>query len=175
MTTMTADQPATQPRTGLPALNVLLTDAAIGLPEVSAFYAEGQRLVVAGDDVVGMSLAEVALPGSDRIWTNLRRSSELFRLRGAMEAIGPCDRLVLAARDGGLDDGLTLMQTMLAVLPMMRRQGRGQILIVLPPGEGHDAVEAFLDRIGPELRAGGVIARLRTAPVEEFPVSRTRH
>lgn len=175
MTPMTLDQNVARARAGRPVLNVLLTDAAIGLPEVSALYAEGQRLVVAGDDVVGMSLAEVALPGSDRIWANLRRSSELFRLRGAMEAIGPCDRLVLAAREGGLDEGLTLMQTMLAVLPMMRRQGRGQILVVLPRGEGHDAISAFLDRIGPELRAGGVAARLRTAPAEAAPVSRTRH
>lgn len=171
----TADRPVL-PSSAAPAvLNVLLTDAAIGLPEVSALYAAGQRLVVAGDDAVGMSLAEVALPGSRRIWTNLRRSSELFRLRGAMEAIGPCDRLVLAGRDGGLDEGVTLMQTMLAVLPMMRRQGRGEILIVLPPGEGHDAIATFLDRIGPELRAGGVDAHLRTAAEDAAPGLRLRH
>ena len=144
------------------ALRVLVTPAAIHMPEVARHHAAGHRIVIAGDDAVGMSLAEVALPGAERLWINLRRSSELFRLRSAMEGLGGCDRMILAARGGDLGDGVTLMQIVLAVLPIMRRQGAGEITLLMPEGQGHDTIRAFLSEIGPELHAGGIAITLQT-------------
>jgi hypothetical protein len=141
-----------------------LTDAAIGLPEVLDDLAAGHPLIVAGDDPVAMSLGEIALPGARLIWANLRRSSELYRLRHEVEAIALPGRLVLAQSEGTTAAGLTLLQLALAFLPALRARPPGSILFSLPEGEGRQAIAAFIAEIGPALQADGVTAALTAAP-----------
>ena len=142
---------------------VIVNDAAIGLPEVGRCHGAGHRVIVAGDDSVQMSLAEIVLPGADRVWANLRRSSELCRLRAQLGRAGGCAGLVLVARDGSRAQGLTLMQVMLALLPLVAGAS-GRVLLVVPQGAGLAAVTDFVCRIGPTLQARGVSVDLRAGP-----------
>ena len=71
---------------------VLLNDMALHLKLEAVKPDDAARLVVAGSHLVRMTLAELALPGAEMIWTDFRHSASLGALHAAMQAAGGLDR-----------------------------------------------------------------------------------
>ena len=73
---------------------VLLNDMALHLKPEAVKPHDAARVIVAGNHLVRMTLAELALPGAEMIWTDFRHSASLGTLHAAVQAAGGLDRLV---------------------------------------------------------------------------------
>ena len=76
---------------------ILMNEEALSLASVTMGLPDGAKVFVAGRSLVQMTLAELALPGAEMIWTDFRQSSALGRLHQRIDALGGLDRLVLSA------------------------------------------------------------------------------
>lgn len=135
---------------------VLVTPAALALPEVALLHERGARIVVAGDTPVAMALAELALPGATRLWCNLRQSAEISRLHLDVQAEGPIDRLILAPSGEGPADTLAIIRVVLAFLPALRAQGRGEITLIPSDLASSATLTSFAEGLRPGLAGSGI-------------------
>ncbi len=117
-------------------------------------------MIVAGRDVVAMTLAELSLPGARMIWTDFRQSASLGRLHGTVEAAGGLDRMVLAADGAESEDVFSVMCAVLCFLPALRRRPGSEVRLVVTEGPAVASLRAFLDRIAPRVARDGVTIRL---------------
>ncbi|NGM45519.1 hypothetical protein G5B31_08220 [Rhodobacter sp. SGA-6-6] len=118
--------------------------------------ASGGILLVAGSGIVDMTLAELALPGAEMIWTDFRQSSALGRLHQRIDALGGLDRLVLSADGERAEAVFSVMCAILSLLPALRRPGRAQVTLLLDDGPAVASLQEFLQRLAPRLRGDGI-------------------
>lgn len=67
---------------------ILMNEEALSLASVTMGLPEGAKVFVAGRSLVQMTLAELALPGAEMIWTDFRQSASLSALHGTVQAAG---------------------------------------------------------------------------------------
>jgi len=150
---------------------VLLNDMALHLKPEAVKPDDAARLVVAGSHLVRMTLAELALPGAEMIWTDFRHSASLGALHAAMQAAGGLDRLVLAADGEHGEAVFSVMCAVLTLLPSLRRRAVPKIELICLPGKAAISLVQFVDRIRPQLAGRGVSVSLEmlAAPVDRSP------
>ncbi|WP_395540698.1 hypothetical protein [Neotabrizicola sp. sgz301269] len=155
--------PAARRKTGratkAPAVapGILVTPAALSLPEIALLHDRGGRIVVAGDAPVAMSLAELALPSATRLWVNLRQSAEISRLLLEAQAEGPIGRLILAPCGDGAADTLAIMRVVLAFLPALRAQGHGEITLIPSDPASTATLTSFAEGLRPGLADSRIV------------------
>lgn len=147
--------------TGPARLPVILIDAA-ALRRIPGPGPEG-ILLVAGSGIVDMTLAELALPGAEMIWTDFRQSSALGRLHQRIDALGGLDRLILAADGARAESVFSVMCAILSLLPALRRPGRARVTLLLDDGPAVVSLQEFLRRLAPRLRRDGISVALEVA------------
>jgi hypothetical protein len=139
----------------------LLNEAALALPMDMLPLAEDAHVIVAGQSLVRMTLAELSLPGAEMIWTDFRQSASLRRLHGSIQELGGLDQLVLAA-DGAESEAIfSTMCAILTFLPALRRGGAGRILLAVEDGPAVGSLQAFLERLVPKLESDGIRVTLQ--------------
>lgn len=140
---------------------VLLNDAALDLPLELLSLDGSEQVVVAGQSVVRMTLAELSLPGARMVWTDLRQSASLRNLHATVEALGGLDRLVLAADGAEAEAMFSAMCAILTFLPALRRAADGQIDLVISDGAALASLQAFMQSLTPRLQRDGIALTLR--------------
>jgi hypothetical protein len=142
-------------------LLILMNEEALTLASETMGLPDGAKVFVAGRSLVQMTLAELALPGAEMIWTDFRQSASLSALHVTVLAAGGLDRLVLAG-DGRKSEAMfSLMCAVLTFLPALRRRRGSQIALVVSSGPAVDSLTAFLGRIEPRLAGQGISVSLR--------------
>jgi hypothetical protein len=139
----------------------LVNDEVLGLPPEALALDDGARVFVAGRSLVQMTLAELALPGAQMIWTDFRQSASLSALHATLQEAGGLDRLVLAADGSKSEAVFSLMCAVLTFLPALRRRRGSRIQLVLEAGQAVDALVQFLKRIQSTLAKDGISVELR--------------
>lgn len=138
---------------------ILLNDLALHLMP-DAIAPDDQRVTVAGNSLVRMTLAELALPDARMIWTDFRHSASLAALQAALRAEGGLDRLVLAADGEQGEQAFSVMCAVLSLLPVLHRRSGGRIELICTAGGAVASLVAFVERIGPRLARDGVAVTL---------------
>lgn len=139
---------------------VLVNDLALQVMPEAIRPAGKDQVFVAGKCLVRMTLAELALPGAEMVWTDFRHSASLAGLHRAVQAAGGLDRMVLAA-DGDHGEGVfSLMCAVLTLLPSLRRRKAGQIELICAAGGAAASLEEFVNRIRPRLARDGITVSL---------------
>ncbi|WP_374374468.1 hypothetical protein [Tabrizicola sp.] len=138
---------------------ILLNDLALHLMP-DAIAPDDQRVTVAGNSLVRMTLAELALPEARMIWTDFRHSASLAALQAALRAEGGLDRLVLAADGEEGEQAFSVMCAVLSLLPVLHRRSGGRIELICTAGGAVASLVAFVERIGPRLARDGVAVTL---------------
>jgi hypothetical protein len=135
---------------------VLLNDAALHLaPEVLSLP-EPARIMIAGRSLVRMTLAELAVPGAQLIWTDFRQSASLSALQSLVQAAGGLDRLILAADGDQGEEMFSLMCAVLTFRPALRRRRGAQVQLIVEAGDALPSLTEFIDRIKPKLSPDGI-------------------
>lgn len=135
---------------------ILLNDAALHLPQEVVSLPQGAQIMIAGRSLVRMTLGELAVPGAEMIWTDLRQSASLNALQALVQAAGGLDRLILAA-DGNQGEAMfSLMCAVLTFRPALLRRPGAQVQLVVEAGEAVPSLVQFIDRIKPRLSTDGV-------------------
>lgn len=138
---------------------ILMNEEALALETMD--LPERARVLVAGRSLVQMTVAELALPGAEMIWTDFRQSASLSALHTTVQAAGGLDRLVLAG-DGGKSEAMfSLMCAVLTFLPALRRRRGSRIELVVGAGPAVSSLVTFLERIEPRLARQGIMVSLR--------------
>jgi hypothetical protein len=140
---------------------ILMNEAALALPMAATPTPDGARVIVAGQSLVRMTLAELSIPGAQMIWTDFRQSASLRSLHGAIQELGGLDRMVMAADGDEAEAMFSLMCAILTFLPALRRNGGGEIVLAVTEGRAVKSLEAFLQRLMPRLARDGVTACLQ--------------
>ena len=140
---------------------ILMNEAALALPMDGVPLPEGARIIVAGQSLVRMTLAELAIPGAEMIWTDFRQSASLRRLHAAIQDHGGLDRMVMAADGDESEAMFSLMCAILTFLPALRRNGGGKIVLMVTQGQAVGSLQAFLQRLMPRISREGVTATLQ--------------
>lgn len=130
---------------------ILVNDAALLSPQVRALDADSCTVIVAGSRVVGMTLAELALPGAQMIWTDFRQSRALGHLHQEIDANGGLDHLILAADGSQAETVFSVMCAILCLLPALRRPGKARISLDFDDGPAVAGLKEFLSRLAPRL------------------------
>lgn len=145
---------------------ILMNEEAMCLPSETVSLPPGAKVFVAGRSLVQMTLAELAIPGAQMIWTDFRQSASLSALHATVQAAGGLDRLVLAADGAQAEAMFSLMCAVLTFLPALRRRPRSEIVLVVRPGPAMASLVTFLGRIEHRVASQGVRVLLRVqAPV----------
>ena len=147
---------------------VLLNDLALQLKPEAVKPGDAARIFVAGNSLVRMTLAELALPGAEMVWTDFRHSASLGALQGRVQAAGGLDRLVLAVDGEHGEAVFSIMCAVLTLLPPLRRRQAPEIELLCLPGTAATALVQFVDRIRPQLSRVGMNVSLEmpAAPVD---------
>jgi hypothetical protein len=135
---------------------LLLNDAALQLPPDVLSIPTQAQIIIAGQSLVRMTLAELAVPGAQLVWTDFRQSASLCALHRSVQAAGGLDHLILAA-DG--DEGqamFSLMCAVLTLLPALRRRPGARVQLVVEAGRAVTSLKQFIERIAPKLSADRV-------------------
>ena len=140
---------------------VLVNDAALKLPEVCDLQAGGNTVIVAGSQLAAMTLAGLALPGAQMIWTDFRQSRSLGQLHREITARGGLDQLILAADGGRAESTFSVMCAILSLLPALRRRPQARIMLALDDGPAVAGLEEFLARLAPRLLRQNITIDLR--------------
>ena len=140
---------------------VLMNDMALHLQPEAVRPDEAARVFVAGSNLVRMTLAELALPGAEMVWTDFRNSGSLGALHGVVQAAGGLDRMILAVDGAHGEAGFSAMCAVLTLLPALRRRRGAEIRLYCLPGKAVAALTQFVDRIQPQLAVQGVDLSLR--------------
>lgn len=140
---------------------ILMNEEALSLASVTMGLPDGAKVFVAGRCLVQMTLAELALPGAEMIWTDFRQSASLCALHATVQTAGGLDHLVLAG-DGGKSEAMfSLMCAVLTFLPALRRRPGSRIDLVVTSGPALQSLVTFLQRITPRLARQGISAVLQ--------------
>lgn len=140
---------------------ILMNEAALSLPMESLPMLTDARVIVAGQSLVTMTLAELSIPGAQMIWTDFRQSASLRKLHAAIQEQGGLDLMVMAADGSESEAMFSLMCAILTFLPALKRDGGGRIVLSVRDGPAVSSLEAFLKRLMPRLARDGVSAQLR--------------
>ena len=136
---------------------ILMNEEALSLASETMGLPEGSKVFVAGRSLVQMTLAELALPGAEMIWTDFRQSASLSALHTTVQAAGGLDRLVLAG-DGRKSEAMfSLMCAVLTFLPALRRRKGARIELLVGAGAAVQSLVTFMKRIEPRLAAQGIL------------------
>ncbi|MBL9072763.1 hypothetical protein [Tabrizicola sp.] len=135
---------------------VLLNDLALQVKPETVKPGDAARIFVAGNNLVRMTLAELALPGAEMVWTDFRHSASLGALQAAVQAAGGLDRLVLAVDGEHGEAAFSIMCAVLTLLPPLRRRQTSEIELICLPGKAAASLMQFVDRIRPQLASRGV-------------------
>ncbi len=135
---------------------ILINAAALPRLSPSRIDSTGATIIVAGNGIVDMTLAELALPGAEMIWTDFRQSASLGRLHQEIDAKGGLDHLILAADGCRAESTFSVMCAILSLLPALRRPGRSQVSVTLEDGPAVASLQEFLGRLAPGLRRHGI-------------------
>ncbi len=149
--------------------SVTLIDAA-ALSRLPAPGPEG-IVIVAGSGIVDMTLAGLALPGAQMIWTDFRQSSALGRLHQRIASLGGLDRLILSADGARAEAVFSVMCAILSLLPALRRPGRARITLLLDDGPALASLQEFLRRLVPRLRRDGISVGLEVSVPSSIPAA----
>ena len=143
-------------------LLVLMNDAALGLPAGTVDLPEDAKVLVAGNSLVPMTLAELSLPGAQVIWTDFRQSASLSALHSAVKDKhdGGLDRLILAGDGAQAETMFALMCAVLTFLPALRRRKAARIDLIVREGPAVTALIQFLKRLCPKVSRDGIEIRL---------------
>ena len=139
---------------------VLLNDVALQLKPDAIGTTGSDRVIIAGSNLVRMTLAEVARPDAEMIWTDFRHSASLGALHHAVLAAGGLDRMILAADGAHGEAVFSVMCAILTLLPSLQRRPTSRIELVCSSGKAVTSLEQFVDRIKPQLAKRGVIVTL---------------
>lgn len=150
---------------------ILINDEALSLPPEALSLDEGARVFVAGRSLVQMTLAELALPGAQMIWTDFRQSASLSALHATLQGAGGLDRLILAADGAKSEAVFSLMCAVLTFRPALRRRRDTRIELVLEAGQAVTSMIQFLQRIGGTLDMDGISVELRIRERREVPAA----
>lgn len=150
---------------------VLINDAVLGLPRETLSLENGATIFVAGRSLVQMTLAELALPGAQMIWTDFRQSASLGALNATLQAAGGLDRLILAADGAQSEAVFSLMCAVLTFRPALRRRRGGRIDLILEQGQAVGSMVQFLQRIGGTLDMDGITTELRISERRTLPAA----
>jgi hypothetical protein len=140
---------------------VLINDEVLGLPPEDLALDERARIFVAGRSLVQMTLAELALPGAEMIWTDFRQSASLSALHATLQAAGGLDRLILAVDGEKSEAVFSVMCAVLTFLPGLRRRPGARVELVVQSGQALGSLVQFLQRIGASLARDGIAVELR--------------
>ncbi|MEZ5756324.1 MAG: hypothetical protein R3D90_16755 [Paracoccaceae bacterium] len=130
---------------------ILVNEAALHSDQVRALDPQDATVIVAGSRIVGMTLAELALPGAQMIWTDFRQSRALGRLHAEIDANGGLDHLILAANGTQAETVFSAMCAILCLLPALRRPPRARISLELEDGPAIAGLREFLAGLAPRL------------------------
>jgi hypothetical protein len=148
---------------------ILINDAVLGLPRETLSLEDGARVFVAGRSLVQMTLAELALPGAQMIWTDFRHSASLSALHATLQSAGGLDRLILAADGAKSEAVFSLMCAVLTFRPALRRRRSARIELILEDGQAVSSMVQFLQRIGGTLDLDGISTELRICDRRSIP------
>lgn len=152
-------------------LTVLVNDAALGLPAGTVNLPDDANILVAGNSLIRMTLAELSLPGAQMIWTDFGQSASLSALHGAIKGKGGLDRLILAG-DGAQGEAMfALMCAVLTFLPSLRRRKGARIELIVQDGPAVTALTQFLQRLCPRLLRDGIEVRLSCLDRKTLPTA----
>lgn len=140
---------------------VLLNDLALQLTPEAIRPDAAMRVFVAGSSLVRMTLAELALPGAEMVWTDFRNSGSIAALHGVVQAAGGLDRMILAVDGKHGEAAFSAMCAVLTLLPSLRRRRGAEIRLCCLPGKAVTALAQFVNRIQPQLAVQGVDLSLR--------------
>jgi hypothetical protein len=140
---------------------VLMNDAALDLPLDMLPVDGASGVIVAGQSVLRMTLAELSFPGARLVWTDLRQSASLRNLHGTIQALGGLDRLILAADGAEAEAMFSVMCAVLTFLPALRKAERGRIELVVFDGPAVPSLSAFVRQLQPRLDRDGIRLVLR--------------
>ena len=140
---------------------ILINDAVLNLPRETLALDADAVIFVAGRSLVQMTLAELALPGAQMIWTDFRQSASLSALNATLQAAGGVDRLILAADGAESEAVFSLMCAVLTFRPALRRRRDARIELILEDGQAVGSMVEFLKRIGGTLDLDGISTELR--------------
>lgn len=140
---------------------ILINEEALALSPGMLVLDEGARVFVAGRSLVRMTLAELALPGAQMIWTDFRQSASLCALHTTLMGAGGLDRLILAADGAESDAVFSLMCAVLTFRPALRRRRNARIELVLDAGQAVSSMVQFLQRIAVTLELDGISVELK--------------
>lgn len=135
---------------------LLINAEALSRIDLPMIEAEGGTLIVAGNQIVDMTLAELALPGAQMIWTDFRQSSSLGRLHAEIGSLGGLDHLILAGDGAKAEAMFSLMCAILSLLPALRRPGKAQVSLLLDDGPAVAALQEFLTGLAARLNRHGI-------------------
>lgn len=130
---------------------VLVNEAVLRLPPDMFDCLDNAYIMVAGQSSVRMTLAELALPGAQIIFTDFRQSASLCALHAAVQIAGGLDHMVLAADGRQSQEMFSVMCTILTLLPALRGRGGARIQLVVDDGAAVASLVTFLRRICPKL------------------------
>jgi hypothetical protein len=148
----------------------LLNEAALDLP-LNMLGEAGDLMIVAGNSLVRMTLAELSLPGAQMIWTDFRQSASLRHLHAAIQDRGGLDRLVLA---GNGQDGEAMFSVMCAVLtflPALRSRPGADVILAIQDGPALGSLRSFLQGMTARLRKDRIRVLLQIMPERLHPVA----
>jgi hypothetical protein len=140
---------------------ILINEAALALPMEDMPTPQTAKIIVAGQSLVRMTLAELSIPGAQMIWTDFRQSASLRKLHGAIQELGGLDRMIMAGDGDEAEAMFSLMCAILTFLPALRRNGGGEIVLAVTDGRAVGSLQAFLQGLMPRLARDGVTACLR--------------
>ena len=148
----------------------LMNEAALDLPLDLMRGKDGAEVIVAGNSLVRMTLAELSLPGAQMIWTDFRQSASLRHLHGVIRDRGGLDRLVLAGNGQDGEAMFSLMCAVLTFLPSLRRKPGAEVVLAIEDGPALGSLRAFLERLAGRLEHDRISLHLRIGPRRIQPV-----
>lgn len=153
--------PLQAPRTeGAPPV-VLFNDAALDLG-LDADFGEAQ-VIVAGNSLVRLALAELSHPGARIVWADFRKSASLRSVQGEVRDLGGLDLLVLAADGRDHEAMFALMCAILTFLPHLAHRPEATIRLSVGEGPAVGSLQAFLLGLEPKFRRLGIALKLDLA------------
>ena len=135
---------------------VLLNDMALQLRPEGLAPGDSRQVFIAGSNLVRMTLAELAVPGAQMVWTDFRHSASLAALHRVVQQAGGVDRLILATDGRQSEAVFSVMCAVLTLLPSLRRRKGSQVELICLDGTGATSLAQFVGRIKPQLAASGV-------------------
>lgn len=131
--------------------SVLVNDMALQMRPDALDLGEPGKVFVAGSNLVRMTLAELALPGAEIVWTDFRHSASLGALHQVVQAAGGVDRMILATDGEHGEAAFSMMCAVLTLLPSLRRKGMARVELICSTGKAAQSLGQFVERIRPQL------------------------